>query len=92
MKCKIYLLLIVCSCTVGSNYSKENFFNDEEIQKSIKLNKIENNDQRYEFSLYDFNDISLNKFMDDVQENSSTIKIAILKLKQARESLRIALN
>ncbi len=92
MKCKIYLLLIVCSCTVGPNYSKENFFNDEEIQKSIKLNKIENNDQRYEFSLYDFNDISLNKFMDDVQENSSTIKIAILKLKQARESLRIALK
>ncbi len=92
MKYKLLTLFIVCSCTVGPNYSKEKFFNDEEIQKSISLNKIENDNQKYLFSLYDFNDIPLNKFMDDVQENSSTIKIAILKLKQARESLRIALK
>lgn len=90
MKYKLFLFITLCSCAVGPDYTYEKFFEDEDIQKSIGLNKIENDNQKYSFSLYDFNDFSLNKFMDDVQENSSTIKIAILKLKQARESLRIA--
>ncbi len=86
-----YILFITLSaCSVGPDYTYEKFFEDDEIQQSIKLNKIENDSEKYSFSLYDFNDISLNKLMDEVQENSSTIKIAILKLKQARESLRIA--
>ncbi|MBR1545024.1 MAG: TolC family protein [Alphaproteobacteria bacterium] len=90
MNYKSCLFIILCSCSVGPDYSYEKFFDDEEIQKSINLNKIENDREKYSFSLYDFNDISLNKLMDEVQENSSTIKIAILKLKQARESLSIA--
>ena len=92
MKYNKYLLILLCSCTVGPDYNYEKFFEDDEIQKSIGLNKIENNNYKNNFSLYDFKDISLNKFMDDVQENSSTIKIAILKLKQARENLRISLK
>ena len=90
MNYKSCLLIILCSCSVGPDYKYEKIFEDEEIQKSINLNRIEKDEQKYSFSLYDFNDISLNKLMDDVQENSSTIKIAILKLKQARESLSIA--
>ena len=89
MKYNLILIVLLCSCAVGPNYSPEKIFTDDEIIESIGLEKIENNNEKYSFSLYDFNDSSLNKFMDDVQENSSTIKIAILKLKQARENLRI---
>lgn len=90
MKYKFFLLLTLCACSVGPDYSYKKFFEDDEIQKSIGLNKIENDTEKYAFSLYDFNDQALNTLMNEVQENSSTIKIAILKLKQARESLSIA--
>ena len=84
---KIVFFLILTSCAVGPDYVPEMTFDDYSIQKTIGLN--EDNKDFNNFSPYDFNDEILNTFMDEVQEKSPTIQVALLRLKQARENLRI---
>ena len=90
MKKQLLITFILLSaCTVGPDYSTPKLFNDEELQKSVGLDDIEKVNAENTFSPYDFGDATLNNFMDEVQEDSPSIKIAILKLKQARENLNI---
>ena len=93
MKKQLLITFILLSaCTVGPDYSTPKLFNDEELQKSVGLDDIEKVNAENTFSPYDFGDATLNNFMDEVQEDSPSIKIAILKLKQARENLNITLK
>lgn len=93
MKKQLLITFILLSaCTVGPDYSTPKLFNDEELQKSVGLDDIEKVNAKNTFSPYDFGDATLNNFMDEVQEDSPSIKIAILKLKQARENLNITLK
>ncbi len=86
----LFAIIFISSCTVGPDYEAPVFFDNEEIKKSIGIQgDEEKKDLAGLFSPYDFKDETLNTLMDKVQENSPTIKSAILRLKQARESLKI---
>ena len=88
----IVMSVTMTSCTVGEDYVKPKLFENRELEEAIGLKNdkiIAMNDL---FSPYDFNDETLNKFMTKVQADSPSVKIAILKLKQARERLNISLR
>lgn len=85
-----FYIVFLSSCTVGPDYNAPIFFDDDEIEEAIGLEKnVEIKNLSELFSPYDFGDKTLNLLMDRVQETSPSIKTAILRLKQARESLRI---
>lgn len=98
MKNKILFVCMIAllgSCNVGPDYVHNELFTDKELGNSICLddrieaNKISKDEL---FSPYDFNDKTLNTLMDKVQNDSPSVKLAILRLKQARESLNITLK
>ena len=88
----VFIVSTLCACSVGNDYVYEELFSDEEIGNSIGLNNIVKEDEIKEnelFSPYDFNDNTLNLLMDKAQVDSPSVKLAILRLKQARERLNI---
>lgn len=82
----IYLLLLV-SCTVGPDYKHPDIVTDEQLQKTLNLRP-----SNKQISLYwykEFNDPILNNLIEKGLKQSTDIKIAIEKLHQARQNLRI---
>ena len=90
MQNKKFIVCLSCflsSCTVGDDYKKVEFFTDEEMSKSLGV-KNEKTEGKV-FQISDFKDETLNYLIKDALVANPDMKIAILKLKQAREVLNI---
>lgn len=77
----------VSSCTVGPDYKRPQFFPDTDIAYSLQLSGKEKQVNKEWYK--DFNDVFLNTLIARGLQNSPDIKIAIEKLRQSRQSLRI---
>ena len=88
MKKNLIIFVLLSACAVGPDYVEPDFFDEAEIQNSVGLNNVEEVSEKDVFSPYEFNDVDLNSLMDKVQEDSPSIQVAILKLKQARDALK----
>ena len=78
---------IISSCTVGPDYKRPQLFPDSDIAESLQLSGKENtiNQEWYK----EFNDVFLNTLIAQGLEYSPNIQVAIEKLRQARQNLRI---
>ena len=82
------ILLFVFSCTVGPDYVKPEFFDNQKLIKTLNVNQKQVKPislQWYE----QFDDKILNQMIQQALLNSPNVQIAIQKLKQARYSLMI---
>lgn len=79
--------LLMMACSVGPDYKQEKLFSDDEISKSLNL-QTPFPDQK-NFMIVDFGDDVLNQLIKDAEISSPNLKMAILKLRQAREVLKI---
>lgn len=77
---------LMFSCSVGPDYKHTDVFTDTEIAKSLSLDP---NAKYNDFEISDFGDKVLNNLMAESLKSSPDIRIAILKLKQARAVLGI---
>lgn len=79
--------LLMMACSVGPDYKQEKLFSDDEISKSLNLQTPFPNQKN--FMIVDFGDDVLNQLIKDAEISSPNLKMAILKLRQAREVLKI---
>lgn len=79
--------LLMIACSVGPDYKQEKLFSDDEISKSLNLQTPFPNQKN--FMIVDFGDDVLNQLIKDAEISSPNLKMAILKLRQAREVLKI---
>lgn len=79
--------LLMMACSVGPDYKQEKLFSDDEISKSLNLQTPFPNQKN--FMIVDFCDDVLNQLIKDAEISSPNLKMAILKLRQAREVLKI---
>lgn len=79
--------LLLMACSVGPDYKQEKLFSDDEISKSLNLQTPFPNQKN--FMIVDFGDDVLNQLIKDAEISSPNLKMAILKLRQAREVLKI---
>lgn len=89
MKTKLlfaFSTLVMFSCSVGPDYKHTDIFTDTEIAKSLSLDP---NAKYNDFEISDFGDKVLNSLLSESLKSSPDIRIAILKLKQARATLGI---
>ena len=80
-------LILLASCSVGPDYKRPHFYSDEQLQQSLGLTT-----PRAKISLYwyrDFNDQLLNKLIAEGLKQSTDVKVAIERMRQARQNLRI---
>ncbi|MBD5405048.1 TolC family protein [bacterium] len=82
----IFSSLLIFSCSVGPDYKRTDVFPDVDIASSLSLHP---NEKRNDFALSDLDDEVLNTLTEEALKSSPTIRIAILKLKQARAVLNI---
>lgn len=80
-------LLLLASCSVGPDYRRPDFYSDARLQKSLNLKPGADKVSLYWYR--DFNDPVLNSLIDDGLRQSTDVKIAIEKMRQARQNLRI---
>lgn len=78
--------LLIFSCSVGPDYKRTDVFSDIDIATSLNLHP---NEQRNNFAISDLDDEVLNTLTEKALKSSPNIRIAVLKLKQAREVLKI---
>ena len=78
--------LLMMACSVGPDYKQEKLFSDDEISKSLNLQTPFQNQKN--FMIVDFGDDVLNQLIKDAEISSPNLKMAILKLRQAREVLK----
>lgn len=79
----------VNSCTVGPDYERPQFFEDAQIEKSLDLKPVTVKSAAA-FSPLDFEDATLNELMYQALNESPTIRLALIRLRQGRQSLKIA--
>lgn len=92
MNKKKFLFLIslfIFSCSVGPDYKQVDIFSDQEIQKSLNLNSNQKNSVDFSSLIFNFKDPVLDDLIHQALINNNSIKVAILKLKQARDTLNI---
>ena len=78
--------LLMFSCSVGPDYKRTDIFSDTEIAKSLDLTS----DAKYnDFEITDLGDKVLNTLLAEALQSAPDIRVAILKLKQARAVLNI---
>lgn len=80
-------LLLLTSCSVGPDYRRPHFYTDEQLQKSLNIKPTTGKISLYWYR--DFNDTVLNGLIEDGLRQSTDVKIAIEKMRQARQNLRI---
>ena len=87
---KIGMCLLLSACTVGPDYKRPEFFNDEELRAGLHLNKNVKTETKVNLDWYaDFNDEVLNQLVAKGFQNSPTIAEAVAKLRESRQSLRV---
>ena len=84
---EVISLLLIFSCSVGPDYQPPHFFSNERIRKS--LHQQSTGKKISLFWYRDFNDSVLNKLIEDGLKQSADVDIAVEKLRQARQNLRI---
>lgn len=80
-------LLLLASCSVGPDYRRPRFYSDAQLRQSLRLTP-----GAAKVSLYwyrDFNDPVLNGLIEDGLRQSTDVKVAIERMRQARQNLRI---
>ena len=77
----------ISSCSVGPDYKRPQFFGADAISESLNLSGKKQNIAKDWYQ--QFNDPFLNTLIARGLENSPTVGVAIEKLRQARQSLRI---
>lgn len=82
------LLLTLTACSVGPDYQRPDFYGNDEIVKSLKLNPAKAKDVRIDW-YKSFKDETLNKLIYQGLAASPDAKIAVAKLRQARAQLKI---
>lgn len=84
----LFSFMLLASCRVGPDYKRPEFFSDADLGTSLNLNAISS--QQIAADWYrQFNDETLNGLIANALETSPDVSIAIQKLRQARESLKI---
>lgn len=84
----LLLATILASCSVGPDYTRTEFFSDDEMSKSLGVSN--NSNKKTEIDWYkNFDDKTLNKLVEKSINESPNSKIAVEKLRQARQSLKI---
>lgn len=81
----VILWLTLAGCTVGPDYNQPVFFTDQKIKEVLNLKKP----NRFLLPL-DFQDPVLSGVIQQALHNAPTVKMALLKLRQARENAKIA--
>ena len=76
----VILWLTLAGCTVGPDYNQPVFFTDQKIKEVLNLKKPD----RFLLPL-DFQDPVLSGLIQQALHNAPTVKMALLKLRQARE-------
>ncbi|MGN0929963.1 MAG: efflux transporter outer membrane subunit [Alphaproteobacteria bacterium] len=82
-----FSFLLLFSCSVGPDYKRTDIFSDVDIATSLNLHPDE---KRNNFAISDLDDEVLNILTEEALKSSPNIRIAVLKLKQAREVLKIS--
>lgn len=80
--------VLLASCSVGPDYKRPEFFDSSEVAKSLNVNteaSVEITKDWYK----QFNDETLNQLIANSLQSSPNVNIAVQKLRQARESLKI---
>lgn len=86
---KVGLMLLLASCSVGPDYERPIFWNNQQLVNSLGVDYYSN----YQINVFwyrDFGDETLNRLIDEALQNSPNVKIALEKLRQARYSLNIS--
>lgn len=85
----LILIALITACTVGPDYERPQFFDDTQIEKSLDLKPVTPKSAAA-FSPLDFEDTTLNELMVQALNESPTIRLALVRLRQGRQSLKIA--
>ncbi len=87
-KYAIYLVvcLLVFGCTVGDDFKKPQLFENAEIEKALDLKPAKRQKQNYRL----FDDEVLAKLIDMAFASSPSVRQALMRVKQARLSAKIA--
>lgn len=86
---KLLPMLLTVSCTVGPDYQKPQFFDDSSLTRALSLRQ----NQSFPVSIAwyrQFDDMMLERLVEQALFNSPNVQIAVQKLKQARYSLMIS--
>lgn len=81
------VLLLTTSCMVGPDYEQPHFFDNTQIEKSLDLKPATK--QKEVFTPLDFNDQTLDTLIGQSLSASPTIRTALVRLRQGRETLKI---
>lgn len=81
-------VFLLASCSVGPDYTRTEFYNDADLSRSLGLEK--NADNKVTKDWYKkFDDKKLNQLVTKALTDNITSKVAVEKLRQARQSLKI---
>ncbi|NCA80559.1 MAG: TolC family protein [Sphingobacteriia bacterium] len=81
---KWLLLLIIAGCTVGPDYQRPPFFPDKQIEKTLNAKASKKN-----LPPLPIHDKTLQKLTTLALKNAPDLRIALLRLRQARENMKI---
>ena len=81
-------LLFLIGCTVGPDYHQPIFFSDKQLEKALDLKPY--TAQHLPFHPLDFHDETLTLLMKKAVQNAPTVRLAVSRVRQARQSVKIA--
>ena len=76
------------ACMLGPDYQQPVFFTQNQVEQSLELKPVQNI-QKVPFHPLELNDPTLNVLLKKGIQNAPTLRSALIKLRQSRESLRI---
>ena len=79
------ICFVLAGCLVGPDYERPVFFSDKRIEKALDLKPT----ATMPLHTIDFNDATLRQLIDMAQRNAPTIRLALIRLRQARQNTRI---
>ena len=85
--CNILPLLLLFSCTMGPDYEQPQFWSDEEIAKSVGVERASDKVSVFWYKI--FEDENLNVLIEEALRNGTDVKVALAKLRQSRYVLLI---
>ena len=82
------LLIALGACAVGPDYQKPVFFEDQQLEKALDM-PLSAEEKTPAFELADLNDPVLQQLLECANQNSPTLRTALLKIRQARALVAI---
>lgn len=79
---------LLSACMLGEDYQQPTFFTQQQVEDSLALKPVQNPD-KIPFHPLDFHDPTLDILLKNGIQNAPTLRNALIKLRQSRESLRI---